>query len=928
VAITESMESGRGLAIAEDAGGLREPLRRPFGRAAVDALTERVGNPLHRISPVFGNAYNDGARIRVIFGNAYFVWLAAAAVLGGWAVQNTHGIAVPPVLWLTLLLMVVGIFDAFAGLIASIVFALGVIFSGHFFSSHLVTGPPGTQGMLYAFTGLLSMAFLWFIGPQLPRRLRLLGFNAIKDRFQRRYIIIGDFFVVTILAILILGSLPVFLPSFTGANKQDLTQVVLQNHLTTIKIVVAIAMILRVAYETMVHAKFKALPLSTGRVRSNAGRWFIRISGALIALALIWEILGTVWQWPVTWLIFVSLDVFSAVGERFLRPSSVFRFVPRNLFRIVTLLLFEQYMSRVLNGQYVSGEALLGWLALTLAIVIAMYAFLDGVDDEESGDTRATWWTRLLGIIVVILLFIISQGLVSVATTPYANPTDVAISANGVLYIADSGNNRIIEVTPAGGRTTVGSGYSNPGGVAPDPSSSSFIYVADTNNNRVLKVETTPVEALALSNGTSHVANAGAATTQTAVGSGFKHPTGLATDSTGRLFVADTGNNRIVEILPNGDEKVFVTGLSSPLAISTDPFGHLFVANTGAGSVLEFTITKDGHATNERTFATGLQSPSGVAADANQNVYVANTGKDEVLQYTPDHQRHVMAGDFHSPRGLGVDGAGHLYVADAGSGGVVLAAPLYASTSSTIGPHSPATAVSLVSDGSSYVVTSNNTLEHVTPQGTTILVNNLDQSHGVAVSALGRIYVSQSGNGTIDQVLPDGSLKILATGLTGVTSITPDPYGGLFALEPVTGDIVAVDAQGRTRVLVQHLKDPVAITQDAYDNLDVTLAGTKSHGGEVVRVVFGGKTETLATGLSDPTSITADGNGDVFFVEHGTRRVWEIRGLLGTQIVFEGTSAKTDPVAIAADRNGNVVVMPAAAGATVRLNSSNTQTTI
>ena len=287
-----------------------------------------------------------------------------------------------------------------------------------------------------------------------------------------------------------------------------------------------------------------------------------------------------------------------------------------------------------------------------------------------------------------------------------------------------------------------------------------------------------------------------------------------------------------------------------------------------------------------------------------------------------------MAGDYHSPRGLGVDGAGHLYVADAGSGGVVLAAPLYASTSSAVGPHSPATAVSLVSDGSSYVVTSNNTLEHVTSQGTTILVNNLDQSHGVAVSALGRIYVSQSGNGTIDQVLPDGSLKILASGLTGVTSITPDPYGGLFALEPVTGDIVAVDAQGRTRVLVQHLKDPVAITQDAYDNLDVTLAGTKSHGGEVVRVVFGGKTETLATGLSDPTSITADGNGDVFFVEHGTRRVWEIRGLLGTQIVFEGTSAKTDPVAIAADRNGNVVVMPAAAGATVRLNSSNTQTTI
>ncbi len=931
MAIIESMEPGRGAPLAEDdnaRSGLHEPVRRPFGRKAVDAMTVAVGNRLHAISPAFGNAYNDGGRLRVLLGNAYFVWLAAAAFLGGWAVQNTHGLAVPPVLWLTLLIMVIGIWDAFAGLVATLVYSLGVIFSGHLFSSHLVTGPAGTQGMLYAFTGLLSMAFLWFLGPQLPRRLRLLGFNAIKDRVQRRYIILGDFFVVTLLSILILGSLPVFLPSFTGAAKQDLTQVVMQNHLTLVKIVVGIATALRVIYETFIHATFKALPLSTGKTRGAVGRWFVRISSALIALALIWEILGTVWQWPVVWLVFVSLDVFSAVGERFLRPSSVWRFVPRNLFRIVTLLLFEQYMVRVLNGQYVSGAELLGWLALCLAGAIALYAFFDGVDDVEAGDTKATWWTRLLGIIVVILLFVISQDLVSVASTPYANPTGVSIASNGVLFIADSGNNRVIEVTPDGGRATVGSGLSNPGGVAADPQSTSFVYVADTNNNRVLKIETTPVEALALSHGVVKIGNADAATLQTPVGGGYKRPTSLAVNADGVVFVADTGNNRIEEITASGKQFTFASGLSSPLAVTTDPFGHVFVANTGAGDVLEYTMGKDGRATGHTTYASGLSSPSGVAADANQDVFVSNTGKNEVYEYTADRQRHTLAGSFHTPRGLGVDGAGHLYVADAGSGGVILAAPLYASSSEKYGPTSPAVAMTLAHDGSSYVVTQSGEIQHVTAHGTTTLVSGLNNSEGIAMSALNRLYVSQAGTGEIDQVLSDGSLKLLANGLPGVSALTPDPYGGLFALVPSSGELVAIDAQGRVRVMVRNLTNAVSLVQDAYDYLDVTISSTKSGGGEVVRYIPGAKPVVLASGLKNPTSISADGLGDVFFIEHGARRVWEIRGYLGTQIVFEGTSKATDPVALSADRSGNVIIMPAAPHAVVRLQSSTTQTSI
>ena len=97
---------------------------------------------------------------------------ALAVVLGTLSLFDTQGLAIAPSFSLCVAMMALGVLDAFSGLVGFLVFALGVILSGHFFSSHLITGPTGSQGMLYAFTGLFGVAVLWFIAPQLAEKMR------------------------------------------------------------------------------------------------------------------------------------------------------------------------------------------------------------------------------------------------------------------------------------------------------------------------------------------------------------------------------------------------------------------------------------------------------------------------------------------------------------------------------------------------------------------------------------------------------------------------------------------------------------------------------------------------------------------------------------------------------------------------------------
>jgi sugar lactone lactonase YvrE len=234
----------------------------------------------------------------------------------------------------------------------------------------------------------------------------------------------------------------------------------------------------------------------------------------------------------------------------------------------------------------------------------------------------------------------------------------------------------------------------------------------------------------------------------------FHYPAGVAADSNGNVYVADTFNGAVRKLTPVGTNWTVTTisrAFSSPYGLTLDKAGSIYVADTGNSAIRKLTPAGTNWVLSTLP---GFYASLGVAVDSGTNVYL-NDGSSIIVKITPTGAITTLAGlsgvtgtndgtgssaRFNHPCGLAVDSATNIYVADSG----------------------------------------NNTIRKVTPQGVvttlagkagfpggvdgtngTSSIPLFNSPQGVAVDGATNVYVADYNNHTIRRITPAGVVTTL-----------------------------------------------------------------------------------------------------------------------------------------------------------------------
>jgi len=350
----------------------------------------------------------------------------------------------------------------------------------------------------------------------------------------------------------------------------------------------------------------------------------------------------------------------------------------------------------------------------------------------------------------------------------------------------------------------------------------------------------------------------------------FHGPSGIAVDSGGNLYVADTDNNVIRKITPSavvttlagtvGGGSADGTGASAqfngPVGVAVDSSGNLYVADelndtirkvTPAGTVTTYAGTAGNVGTNDGTGgAAQFFSPFGICVDQAGNVYVTDAGNDSVRKITPGGVVSTLAGtpgkrgsangtgsgaSFSLPVGIAVDNAGNLYVSEQGNfdirkitpGGTVTT---FAGTAGGVG----------FADGTGSAA-------------------QFNLPAGLAVDANGNVYVADYANNTIRKITPAGVVTTLA-GNSQASGSADGPGASARFYLPVG---IAVDGSGNLYVTEQG-NDAVRMITPA--GVVSTLAGLSG--------VPGSEDGTgSAARFFEPTGVALDASGNLYVADEG-----------------------------------------------------------
>ncbi len=295
------------------------------------------------------------------------------------------------------------------------------------------------------------------------------------------------------------------------------------------------------------------------------------------------------------------------------------------------------------------------------------------------------------------------------AASQLSQPRAVAVDSSGNLYIADTFGNTVRKVTPAGTITTFAGtglrGYSGDGGLATAAQlnrprgvavdSTGNVYISDTDNQRVREVTTDGKINTFAGTGVAGFSGDGAAPNLATLSS----PSGLAIDSSGNLYIADFGNNVVREVSSGiilaiagafnagyfGDGNAATSALlNSPASVALDSAGNLYIADYYNHAIRKVTLSTNIISTvagkgapgysGDGSAATSAQLflPWGVAVDSSGNIFIGDGGNNVIREVSSSGSITTVAGNHAAGAGYAGDGGPATSALLNGAGGLVV----------------------------------------------------------------------------------------------------------------------------------------------------------------------------------------------------------------------------------------------------------------
>lgn len=507
-------------------------------------------------------------------------------------------------------------------------------------------------------------------------------------------------------------------------------------------------------------------------------------------------------------------------------------------------------------------------------------------------------------------------------------PLALAFDASGNLYIADAGANRIRMVDTSGViHTFAGTGNninSGDGGPAVNaslntPTAISFdhsgnLLIADTGNNEIRKVSPAGIITRVAGSGNAAYNEDGLVADVV-----FSGPTGVVADSLGNIYVSDAGNQRVRLLGVNGVSSIFAGNgsrgafgdgrqaataeVNNPGTLALDSAGNLYIADLGNDRVRR--VTSNGVIANYAGSGTvgaggdgGLAIAAnlnlqGIAIDPQNNVIVADGGNYRVRFVTASNGFiNTIGGNglvSYNPTNLLFNG-GEVYFSD--------------STANRIRQFN------IAAGASSIGIFAGNGQETFDAADDIALTARLNAPRGLARDTKGNVYFADSKNQAVREVTPEGALVTLAGNFTNLDS----GDGALATAAELSGPVdVAVNSTGSVFILEQSGERIRVITPNGNIN---TYAGTG---------VPGAPPSPTGSALSQPVNapqgMTIDSNGTLYIADTGNNLIRKITtngnittlaGTGASGYTGDGGSALSatlrNPTGVAIDSFGNIFI--------------------